>query len=64
MNPYARVDFRRDAGVVGGMRIARRMKIAVMMAAIVSIVALLLISESRLTPEQRLELFESSHAYP
>jgi hypothetical protein len=64
MNLYARVDFRRDAGVVGGMRIARRMKIAVMMAAMVSIVALVLISESRLTPEQRLELFESSHAYP
>jgi len=46
------------------MRIARRMKIAVMMAAMVSIVALVLISESRLTPEQHLELFESSHAYP
>jgi hypothetical protein len=66
MNHYAELDFRRDAKVVSGTRPEGRKKIirVVMVAGIVATVALGLSVESRLTPEQLLELSKSSYVGP
>ena len=67
MSQYAEWYFRRDARLVGTTRIGPRIKIipTLMVAGIVVMVALALITEALMTPEQRLALFESSYgAYP
>ena len=66
MSHYAELFFRRAAGVVDGTRVERRIKFipTLMMAAIAAIVALALVTEARMTPEQRLQLLESYNAYP
>jgi hypothetical protein len=66
MSHYAELFFRRPAGVVDGTRVERRIKFipTLMMAAIAAIVALALVAEARMTPEQRLQLLESYNAYP
>jgi hypothetical protein len=66
MNHYAELDFRQDARVISGTRPEGRKKIirVVMLAAIVAAVALGLSAESRLTPEQLLELSKSSYVGP
>jgi hypothetical protein len=67
MSQYAESYFRRDTRLVGRTRIGPRIRIipTLMVAGIVVMVALALIEEARMTPEQRLALFESSYvAYP
>ena len=66
MNHCAELDVRKDARALRGAGIARSTKIirSLVAAGAIGIVALALTAESRLTPEQRLELFESSRAYP
>jgi hypothetical protein len=65
MTDCADLDFRKAARGVSGDRTERRMKMAraFMMAAIASMVVLALIAEARMTPEQRIMVFES-YAYP
>ena len=66
MNHYAELGVAKDAGALRGARMERSTKIirSLVAAGAMGIVALALIAESRLTSEQRLELFELSHAYP
>jgi hypothetical protein len=66
MNHRAGHAFRKDAIVLSGTRSEGRNKIirTIMMAAIVSAVALGLIAESRLSPEPLIELSKSSYVGP
>jgi hypothetical protein len=66
MNHYPELVFRKAASVVRGTRSESRNKIirTIMMAAIVGTVALGLIAESRLMPEQLLELSKASYVGP
>jgi hypothetical protein len=66
MSHYAESYVRRDARLVGRTRIWPPIKIipTLMVTAIVVMVALALIAQWRMTPEQRLVLFESYYAYP
>jgi len=63
---YAELGVAKDARALRGARIERSTNIirSLVAAGAMGIVALALIAESRLTPDQRLEVFESSHAYP
>ena len=66
MSHSAELYFRKSARSVGETRVERRIKIipTPMMAAIAVMVALALVAEARMTPEQRLQLLESYNAYP
>jgi hypothetical protein len=66
MSNYAEPYHRKGAGMILGAWIERRVKIipAFMIAAIAAIIVLALIAEARMPPEKRLELFETSYAYP
>jgi hypothetical protein len=65
MNRYAKLDLR-NSDVVRARRNDARMTIIrrLMMVAIVGVVVLAIVVESRLSPEQRLELFEATYVYP
>jgi hypothetical protein len=65
MNP-AQLDFRKIPEVAKVRRSKDRMKIMrmFMMVVIAGTVVLAIISESRLSPEQRVELFKATYAYP
>ncbi len=66
MTHYPELVFRKDARAVNGTRSESRNKIirTIMMAAIIGTVALGLIAESRLMPEQLLELSKASYVGP
>jgi hypothetical protein len=66
MSHSAEWHFRKDALVGRGTRLKPRINTipALMITVIAIMVALALIAEARMTPEQRLALFESSYAYP
>lgn len=66
MSHFAEPYHRKSAGTILGTWIARRVKIipAFMIAAIAAIIVLALIAEARMPPEKRLELSETSYAYP
>jgi hypothetical protein len=59
MNHYARLNFLKDSEIVGktGSEIRTKIIRRLMMAAIVGIVALVIIAEARLTPEDWLTSF-------
>jgi hypothetical protein len=66
MNHPAQLDFRKIPEVAKVRRSEDRMKIMrmFMMVVIAGTVVLAIISESRLSPEQRAELFKATYAYP
>jgi hypothetical protein len=66
MSHAAEWRFRKDVLVGRGTRFKPRINIipTLMITVIAIMVALALIVEARMTPEQRLALFESSYAYP
>jgi len=65
MSQVAKSDFRIDR-VTGQDAAVRRARIVGPCVAIIAaiVIVVVMIAESRLTPEQRLEMFEASHPYP
>ena len=67
MTDHTELGFHPDGRVVDRGRVGRRPKSIGPVVASIGVITLMLVivAESRMTPEQRTELFEvSSHAYP
>jgi hypothetical protein len=67
MTDHTELGFHPDESVVDRGRVGRRPKFIGPVAASIGVITLTLVmvAESRMTPEQRAELFEvSSHVYP